>query len=71
MDRWDIWQHYLTSVFEMAKRGHTNSLNNHVGDCGEVRLEDPDDSAEKAHEFICSLIENAADDNLFKSSASK
>lgn len=75
MDRWDIWNQYLTSIFELSK---TNThVNNHTTagtenhEDNDLTLDGSDDTPEKAHEFICSVIENIGDDNLFKSSSSK
>lgn len=75
VDRWDIWQHYLSSVFELYNlsseglNNHTDGLKNHSdSNCEPQSLENTDDNPDKAHEFICSLMENT--DNLFTSSTS-
>lgn len=66
VDRWDVWQQYLQSVFELYNQSKSSeNLNNHTENHNDVL---PDDNPEKAHEFICSLMENV--DNLFTSSSS-
>ncbi|XP_056635137.1 phagocyte signaling-impaired protein [Diorhabda sublineata] len=51
IDRWDIWTEYINSVFELMSTNTETS-----GD----DVDNPDDTPEKAHEFICSIIENGA-----------
>lgn len=74
VDRWDIWQKYLTSVFELYNtnsenlNNHTEKSENHTLETSETIENSPDDNPEKAHEFICSLMENV--DSLFTSSSS-
>ncbi|KAB0791042.1 hypothetical protein PPYR_02842 [Photinus pyralis] len=63
MDRWDIWKEYIASVFELMKADVVDEERreeNHAN--GECELEYVDDTPEKAHEFICRLVENG-DDN--------
>lgn len=62
VDRWDIWKEYINSVFQlMSTELHIN--NHHVENYnnGDNDLENVDDTPEKAHEFICRLVENGAD----------
>lgn len=54
MDRWDIWKHYLQSVFELK----ASTFNGNKDKTTEKdNPEEPDDTPEKAHEFICKLVE--------------
>lgn len=58
VDKWDIWKHYINSVFEqMSTNEH---VNNHT-EIGDNDLDVVDDTPEKAHEFICRLVENGTD----------
>lgn len=58
IDKWDIWKDYVASVFYLSAdadpphNNHTDNLDN---------LESPDDTPEKAHEFICRLVESGPD----------
>lgn len=59
IDRWDIWKHYINSVFELMTINNGIS-NNHVS--GENNdLQTIDDSPEKCHEFICRIVERGVD----------
>ncbi|KAK4877771.1 hypothetical protein RN001_010277 [Aquatica leii] len=60
VDRWDIWKEYVKSVFELMKETQSN---NHVESHsnGDNDIEYVDDIPEKAHEFMCRLVENSAD----------
>ncbi|XP_022902804.2 phagocyte signaling-impaired protein [Onthophagus taurus] len=73
IDKWNIWMEYLNSVFELMKESSENKRDKKIEDGGEIvengnngenstgngEIEvTADDSPEKAHEFICSLIEN-------------
>lgn len=62
VDKWDIWKEYVNSVFELMSDDQ-RLLNNHTNshEHGENDLELVDDSPEKAHEFICRLVENGTD----------
>ncbi|XP_044739206.1 phagocyte signaling-impaired protein [Chrysoperla carnea] len=52
-DLWDIWKYYLQSVFELMKLKNSDiKIENHVGDSLT-----PDDTPEKCHDFICTLLE--------------
>nr|CAI5836675.1 unnamed protein product [Callosobruchus analis] len=64
IDRWDIWKDYITSVFELM--GSNGVIIN--DDCednsdakGDSELETVDDTPEKAHEFICRIVENGTE----------
>lgn len=59
MDKWDIWKEYINSVFELMNT--SNVVNNHNNEIGDNDLDMVDDTPEKAHEFICRLVENGAD----------
>ncbi|XP_028138711.2 phagocyte signaling-impaired protein [Diabrotica virgifera virgifera] len=55
VDRWDIWKEYIKSVFElMVINQSAPSTPEKIGE----EIEVPDDTAEKAHEFICGIIES-------------
>ncbi|XP_018335486.1 phagocyte signaling-impaired protein isoform X2 [Agrilus planipennis] len=68
MDRWDVWKEYINSVFQlMSSKPHVNNhmdenikTENSAGN-GENEFYSVDDTPEKAHEFICSIVENGAD----------
>lgn len=54
-DRWDYYMPYFDSVFELMKDAERDeSGESEESDCS------ADDTAEKCHEFICSLVESAA-----------
>ncbi|KAF5280729.1 hypothetical protein FQA39_LY18012 [Lamprigera yunnana] len=60
IDRWDIWKQYIQSVFELMKGTQVNHhVENHSN--GDSDWEYVDDAPEKAHEFICRLVENGTD----------
>lgn len=60
VDRWDIWKEYLNSVFELMSV--ENRINNHENhESSDNDLETVDDTPEKAHEFICRVVENGVD----------
>ncbi|KAJ8921252.1 hypothetical protein NQ315_013724 [Exocentrus adspersus] len=60
VDRWDIWKEYINSVFELiALEDKTNNHENH--ETVENDFETVDDTPEKAHEFICRVVENGVD----------
>lgn len=64
VDKWDAWKEYINSVFELMSSASTqNHVNNHTEnhECGENILEIVDDTPEKAHEFICRLVETGVD----------
>lgn len=66
MDKWDIWKEYINSVMYLMK-SETHIINNHVGNnCTNVEddLETVDNTPEKAHEFICRLVENGTDNGV-------
>lgn len=48
-DRWDYYMHYFDSVFQLMKK--TEESVESIDNC-------PDDTAEKCHEFICSIVES-------------
>lgn len=50
----------MNSVFELMAT-NADHVNNHVTEIGDNYLECVDDTPEKAHEFICRLVENGAD----------
>lgn len=70
-DKWDVWKEYVASVFEINS-GKSSPIKqkekgaekcedipeNHEGDCDD--LDSPDNNPEKAHEFICRIVENGA-----------
>lgn len=58
IDKWDVWKEYINSVFELM--GDKGNINNHINYVmnGDNELEVVDDTAEKAHEFICRIVEN-------------
>lgn len=61
IDKWDVWKTYISTVFLLMSSGQVNNhTDNHSGG-GENDLETPDDTPEKAHEFICRIIENGSD----------
>ncbi|KAG5875825.1 hypothetical protein JTB14_017256 [Gonioctena quinquepunctata] len=63
VDRWDIWKEYVNSVFELLSS--ENSTNNR--ECiegGENEMESVDDTPDKAHEFICRIVENGAENGF-------
>ncbi|XP_017771958.1 PREDICTED: phagocyte signaling-impaired protein [Nicrophorus vespilloides] len=63
VDRWQIWLSYLKSVFELYISN--NHSNNHQQDLADVPdLDVVDDTPEKAHEFICKLVENGSDNGF-------
>ncbi|KAK5638702.1 hypothetical protein RI129_012997 [Pyrocoelia pectoralis] len=65
MDRWDIWKKYIISVFELMKVNvNEHPEENHTN--GESDLEYIDDTPEKAHEFICRLVENGDDNGYLR-----
>ncbi|CAH1985848.1 unnamed protein product [Acanthoscelides obtectus] len=65
IDRWDIWRDYINSVFELM--GTTTSdiiVNDECDDNTDAKgdsLETIDDTPEKAHEFICRIVENGTE----------
>ncbi|KAJ8964378.1 hypothetical protein NQ314_004943 [Rhamnusium bicolor] len=60
IDAWDIWKEYVNSVFELMYS--EKKLNNHENhDGGDSDMETVDDTPEKAHEFICRIVENGSD----------
>ncbi|KAF5281675.1 hypothetical protein FQR65_LT14605 [Abscondita terminalis] len=65
VDRWDIWKEYINSVFHLMNEAQLNNhqVENHAN--GESDIEYVDDLPEKAHEFICRLVENGVDNGYF------
>ncbi|KAJ8975262.1 hypothetical protein NQ317_008828 [Molorchus minor] len=60
VDRWDIWKDYINSVFEIILSGKKLN-NNEEYAVHESELESVDDSPEKAHEFICRIVEDGVE----------
>ncbi|KRT80486.1 hypothetical protein AMK59_8548 [Oryctes borbonicus] len=63
VDKWNIWKEYINSVFELIQS--PSVVNNHAepAENGQNDLDTIDDTPEKAHEFICRLVENVTTDN--------
>ncbi|CAG9821462.1 unnamed protein product [Phaedon cochleariae] len=59
-DRWDIWKEYIHSVFELMYQ-QTQTSGQENSDGGDNIVETADDTPEKAHEFICRMVESGAD----------
>lgn len=56
MDRWDIWLQYIESVLHLE-----NGLKEVNKECNGIsETETPDDTFEKAHEFICRIVETGS-----------
>ncbi|XP_044764345.1 phagocyte signaling-impaired protein [Coccinella septempunctata] len=63
VDKWNVWKHYVNSVLElMSQNKIINNVDNH--ELKENNLDTIDDTPEKAHEFICGLVENGADNGF-------
>ena len=66
LDRWNIWKDYINSVFHLMCSQNlieNNHVENHISE--ENDLEVIDDTPEKAHEFICRLVENGCDNGKY------
>ncbi|CAG9862424.1 unnamed protein product [Phyllotreta striolata] len=57
VDRWDIWKEYINSMFRLIPAESSISVTGSSGD----DADSPDDTPEKAHEFICGIVENGTE----------
>ncbi|XP_066144404.1 phagocyte signaling-impaired protein [Euwallacea fornicatus] len=56
-DRWEYWVQYINSVFELIDSNEDINLS-------EGSFSNVDNTVEKCHEFICSMIEGGADNQF-------
>ncbi|XP_074040327.1 phagocyte signaling impaired [Leptinotarsa decemlineata] len=57
VDRWDIWKEYVNSVLELMSLNNSFNNGDSLNGC-DNEMESVDDTADKAHEFICRILEN-------------